>query len=157
METPVRLDPQGKNRCSRRLALAMGLALAACGGGGSPTTTSAPSSTSRSGPSAVVILSAANFDAVVASAGVCLVDFYHPSCSHCRAMEPVVEELARNFQGQAVVGKVDVTADPALAGGWKVRGYPTFIVLKGGQEHSSWLGETTYARLAGMIRAALGS
>jgi thioredoxin 1 len=72
-------------------------------------------------------------------------------------MEPVVQQLATDFEGQAVVGKVDVAVSPALTQAWSVRGYPTFVVVKDGQEHSRWLGETSYSRLAGMIRAALAS
>jgi thioredoxin-like negative regulator of GroEL len=70
-------------------------------------------------------------------------------------MEPVVERLATDFAGQAVVGKVNVTTDQTLAATWGVRAYPTFIVVKDGREHSQWLGETSYDQLAGMIRAAL--
>jgi thioredoxin 1 len=104
-----------------------------------------------------VALGAGNFDAIVAADGVCLVEFYHPTCSHCRAMAPVVEQLATDFEGQAVVGKVNVTTDQALAATWGVRGYPTFIVVKDGRQHDLWLGETSYDRLAGMIRAALAA
>ena len=145
-------QPSG-NRWSRATALVAGLLLAACGGG-SPTTSSPPAAASVPENSAVVALDATNFDGVVAT-GVSLVDFYHPSCSHCRAMEPVVEQLATDFEGQAVVAKVNVTTDQALATAWGVRAYPTFIVVKDGQEHGEWLGETSYDRLAGMIRAAL--
>jgi thioredoxin 1 len=101
-----------------------------------------------------VTLDVGNFDATVA-AGVSLVEFYHPTCSHCRAMEPVVEQLAADFADRAVVGKVNVTTDQALTQRWGVRGYPTFVVLRDGREHDRWVGETSYARLAGMIRAAL--
>ena len=99
-------------------------------------------------------LDASNFAGVVAT-GVSLVDFYHPACPHCQAMAPVVEQLARDFEGQAVVGKVDVTAEQALAAAWRVRAYPTFVVVREGQEHSRFLGETSHAQLAGMVRAAL--
>ena len=136
------------------IALVAGLILAACGGGGSPTPSSPPPAAPPSPPSDVVALSAGNFDSIVES-GVSLVDFYNPSCSHCQAMEPVVERLATDFQGQAVVGKVNVTTNQALAAAWGVRGYPTFIVIKDGQEHSQWLGETSYGQLARLIRAAL--
>ncbi|MCG6927919.1 MAG: thioredoxin [Acidobacteria bacterium] len=143
------------NRWSGVAALGAALLLAACGGG-SPTSTSPPSTTPTAVDSAVVALEAANFDATVAT-GVTLVEFYHPTCSHCRAMEPVVEQLATDFRGQAVVGKVNVTTDQALTQAWGVRGYPTFVVIKGGSEQSRLLGETSYARLAGMIRAALAA
>jgi thioredoxin 1 len=101
-----------------------------------------------------VILHADNFDTAVAQ-GVSLVEFFHPSCPHCRAMEPVLEQLATDFEGRAVVAKVDVTTQRPLSQSWGVRAYPTFLVLKDGQEQDRWLGETSYSRLAGMIRAAL--
>lgn len=143
------------NRWSGVAALGAGLLLAACGGG-SPTSTIPPSTTPTPADSAVVALEAANFDATIAT-GVTLVEFYHPTCSHCRAMAPVVEQLATDFRGQAVVGKVNVTTDQALTQAWGVRGYPTFVIIKGGSEQSRLLGETSYARLAGMIRAALAA
>jgi len=107
-------------------------------------------------PSAVVTLDASNFDTVVANGtGVCLVEFYHPSCSHCRAMEPIVEELATDFEGRAVVGKIDVATEPEITAAWSVPGYPTFVVVKDGRELSRWLGEASYDQLAQMVRAAL--
>ena len=127
-----------------------------CCAGGSPTTSSTPASATPPANSAVVALEVSNFDATVAD-GVSLVDFYHPNCSHCRAMEPVVERLATDFEGQAVVGKVNVTTDRALANAWGVQAYPTFIVLKDGRQFTTWLGETSYDRLAYMIRAALAA
>lgn len=148
----MRVDQPRENRWPKGLALAAALLLAACGGG-SPTS-SAPAATAPPANSDVVALSAANFEATVAD-GVSLVEFYHPSCSHCRAMEPVVERLATDFVGQAVVGKVNVTTDQALTNAWGVRGYPTFIVLEDGRQHGTFLGETSYDQLAGMIRAAL--
>ena len=141
------------HRWPNAVVLATALFLAACGGG-SPATSSTPASATPPASSDVVALSAANFEATVA-AGVSLVEFYHPSCSHCQAMEPVVERLATDFVGQAVVGKVNVTTDQALTTAWGVRGYPTFFVLVDGRQHGTLLGETSYDQLAGMIRAAL--
>jgi thioredoxin 1 len=104
----------------------------------------------------VVVLTASNFDTVVTDgAVVCLVEFFHPDCSHCRAMEPVLERLAVDFQGQAVVGKLDASAEPEIAAAWSVPGYPTFVVVREGSEHSRWLGETSYDQLARMVQAAL--
>jgi thioredoxin 1 len=138
-------------------ALLGGLPLVGCGGGSaSPTTPTPPPPASPPVSSAVVALDASNFDPVVTNgAGVCLVEFYHPSCSHCRAMEPVVERLAADFEGRAVVGKVDVATAPEIAAAWSVPGYPTFVVVKDGRELSRWLGATSYDRLAQMVQAAL--
>jgi thioredoxin 1 len=132
------------------------LLIAACGGGSSPTS-SDPAPSLPSGPSAVTTLDASNFDAVVSEAGVCLVEFFHPSCSHCRKMEPIVEQLAVDFDGRAVVGKVDVTASPEIKDAWGVWGYPTFVVLKDHHEFSRQMGEQSYDTLATVLETALGT
>jgi thioredoxin 1 len=139
--------------------LAAGLLLSACGGGGgSPTAASVPTSTPTPtpGPSAVVVLEVGNFDERVLQAdGVCLVEFYSLACSHCRDMEPIVEQLAVDFADRALVGKVDVQTEGPLVGAWNVLGWPTFIVVKNGSEVDRWLGATSYERLTGMLEAAL--
>ena len=155
----ARLSTNHRSWHSWRAAVALvgGLLLAACGGGSSPSSSSpAPAPTPPPANSAVVILHAGNFDDTVAD-GVSLVEFFSPTCSHCQSMEPVVEQLATDFEGRAVVAKVDATVSPALAQAWHVPGYPTFVVLKDGQEHDRWLGATSYANLAGLIRAALNA
>lgn len=143
----------------RRAAAALlgSLSLIGCGGGsGSPTSSAPPAPAPPTGPSAVVALSATNFDTVVTNGeGVCLVEFFHPSCSHCQAMEPVVERLATDFEDLAVVGKVNVATEPGITNAWGVGGYPTFVVVRDGAEISRWVGETSYDHLAGMVRAAL--
>jgi thioredoxin 1 len=149
----VRGERRGKDGLTG-LAILGALLVAACGGDGPSPTTSSSLPSSSSMPSAVVSLHEGDFAGTVAR-GVSLVEFFHPACPHCRAMEPVVEQLATDFVGQALVGQVDVTTEPSLTRTWGVQAYPTFVVLKDGQEHGRWRGETSYARLAGMIRDAL--
>jgi thioredoxin 1 len=153
----MRETGESQTRWRAVAALLGGLSLIGCGGGsGSPTTSAPPAPAAPTGPSAVVVLDASNFDAVVTNgAGVCLVEFYHPSCSHCQAMEPLVERLAADYEGRAVVGKVDVTTEPGITAAWSVPGYPTFVVVRDGSELSRWLGETSYDHLAQMVQAAL--
>ena len=141
--------------------LAAGLLLSACGGGGgSPTAASVPTPTPTPtpGPSAVVVLEVDNFDERVLQAdGVCLVDFYALNCGHCRDMEPIVEQLAVDFAGRALVGKVNVQTEVPLVSAWNILGWPTFIVVKNGTEVNRWLGATSYERLASMLEGALAA
>jgi thioredoxin 1 len=84
-------------------------------------------------------------------------EFYSRTCTYCQAMEPIVERLAVDFSGRAVVGKVDVDTESALVSTWAIRGWPTFVVTKGGRETSRLLGATTYDELARMLNAALAA
>ena len=151
-ENPVR-----RARRSWVALLSIVLMAPACGGG-SPAGPSTPSPTPAPATSAVVALTAANFSDVVVSSGkVCMFEFYSPTCTYCQAMEPIVERLAVDFSGRAVVGKVNVDTESALVSTWAIRGWPTFVVTKGGRETSRLLGATTYDELARMLNAALAA
>jgi thioredoxin 1 len=141
--------------------ISIALVAPACGGS-SPAGPSAPTPTPSPAPapttSAVVALTASNFaDVVLSGRNVCMVEFFSPTCPHCQAMEPIIERLAADFRGRAVVGKLNVDTEPALVTEWGIRGWPTFVIAKGGRELSRQLGTTTYDELARMLNAALAA
>jgi thioredoxin 1 len=77
-----------------------------------------------------VIANDATFDKIIGDAQVpVLVDFGANWCPPCRAMDPVVEQLAEELKGQALVVKVDVDENPATSAKFGVRNLPTFIVF----------------------------
>ena len=93
-----------------------------------------------------VVLTTSNFDEEVYEAGMpVLVDFYADWCGPCKAMGPVVEELAGEFAGKAKVGKVNVDENQELAMRYNVMSIPTFLVLKG----KSFIGRSGLARRKG--------
>ena len=96
----------------------------------------------------------ANFKDSVAS-GVTLVDFWAEWCGPCKMIAPAIEELAKEYEGRANVGKVDVDVAGELAQDYGVSSIPTLIVLKDGAEVKRFVGVTPVPELRKAIEAAL--
>jgi len=113
----------------------------------------------RSEPPADVgylVLSGANFDEIVLSSDQpVLVDFFATWCPPCKAMAPIVAEVAAEFEGRAVVGQLDIDQNPALAAQYEVEYLPTFILFKHGEPVDRVVGGTPKGTLSGMLEAAM--
>ncbi len=80
-----------------------------------------------------IVLTDSNFDEVVNSGKPVLVDFWAEWCGPCKMIGPVVEELAGDYDGRAVVAKLNVDENPQTTAKFGVRSIPTLLVFKGGQ------------------------
>lgn len=109
---------------------------------------------STSTPSKVVALNTANFESQIAK-GVVLVDFWAPWCGPCRTQGPIVEKVAGQLQGKAVVAKVNVDEDQAVAEKYNIQGIPTLIVFKDGKPAKQFVGVNDAATLISAVTAAL--
>ena len=103
-----------------------------------------------------VVATEATLPALLEESGVVLLDCWATWCGPCRVMEPVVEDLARELAGQAVVAKLDVDANPRASQALRVQGIPTFFVFKDGRAVERLVGAVPKERLAAAVRRHLG-
>lgn len=71
---------------------------------------------------------------VLHAPGPIVLDFYQASCPPCRALEPVLEQVARSHSDRVTVYRVDIDEDPGPAERFQIDSLPTVLILRGGQE-----------------------
>ena len=84
-----------------------------------------------------------------------LIDFWAPWCGPCRAIAPVIEELARDYAGKLKVVKMNVDDNPRTPMKYGVRGIPNLIVFKGGEVKEQIVGAVPKAQLVKAVCKAL--
>jgi thioredoxin 1 len=88
-----------------------------------------------------------NFEATLKNNKLVFVDFWATWCGPCRALAPTIAEIAKEYSGKALIGKLDVDENPATAERFQVFSIPTMIVFKEGQEAERLVGLCPKSRI----------
>lgn len=103
-----------------------------------------------------MVVGDANFEDEILKADTpALVDFWAAWCGPCRAVAPVVEELARDYEGQVKVAKMNVDENPKTPVKYSIRAIPTLIIFKGGQVMEQITGAVSKAIIEGALKKVL--
>ena len=101
-------------------------------------------------------LTDANFEELVMKSDKpVLVDFWAVWCGPCRMVGPVVEEIANDYEGKAIVGKVDVDNNPEVAQKFGIRNIPTILFMKNGEVVDKQVGAAQKAQLTEKLDAIM--
>ncbi len=98
----------------------------------------------------------ANFEELVLNSSIpVLVDFWAEWCGPCRMVGPIVDELYTEYEGKAIIGKVNVDENPNVSGKFGVRNIPTILFIKNGEVADKSVGAVPKAQLAAKLDALL--
>ena len=85
--------------------------------------------------------------------GLSVVDFWAEWCGPCRLVGPIIEDLAKEYDGKALIGKVNVDQHPEVSFKYQVKSIPTILFIKDGEVVEKHVGTATKQALSAMIEA----
>jgi thioredoxin 1 len=98
----------------------------------------------------------ANYEELVGNSSLPVVlDFWAAWCGPCKMVGPLIEEMHNEYAGKAVIGKVDVDANPEISRRFGIRNIPTIVFLKGGELVDKSVGAVPKGQLTSKLDAIL--
>ena len=105
----------------------------------------------------VVVVSDGEFEQTVLQSEIpVMLDFWAEWCQPCKMLAPTVEELAGEYEGKILVGKLNVDDNPNTSTNYGIRGIPTLLFVKGGQVVQQLVGVKSKAEIKKVIEETLG-
>ena len=99
----------------------------------------------------VIDITDASFEAEVAKASAVLVDFWAPWCGPCKMIAPILDEIAKEYDGKLKIAKMNVDNSTEIPSKYGVRGIPTLILFKDGHLVATRVGVLTKAQLVDFL------
>jgi len=97
----------------------------------------------------------ANYEQYANSGQLVLVDFWAPWCGPCRAIAPTIDELFKEYEGKAIIGKLNVDDNPEIPQKFRVTSIPTIVFVKDGQLVDRQVGAVSKSVLASKIESLI--
>ena len=92
---------------------------------------------------APIVISDENFDQIIKTNPIVVVDFWAEWCGPCRAMNPIIEELSSIYENKIVFAKLNFDKNPVTPSKYGISSIPTFLIIKNGQIMNSIIGAVT--------------
>ena len=103
-----------------------------------------------------MVINDSNYDELLAQGKPMVIDFWATWCGPCRKVDPTIQELADQYEGQAIIGKVNIEEDAdGLVADFGIRNVPTILYIKGGEVVDKVVGAAPKSTLEEKLKAIL--